>query len=180
MRIFLLAGIGLLLTATAFLDGPPVGFTGGFDEPTCYQCHFDGVLNPPEGTLLLEGVPDAYVPGQVYPITVHLAGPGLQRGGFELAARYSDGAQQGQQAGSLQATSELIAVDLDGAVQYLRHTKAGTLPAVPDTIQWAFVWQAPASGTEAVVFHVAANAANGDESQFGDQVFTLEAVSRGQ
>jgi len=40
------------------------------------------------------------------------------------------------------------------------------------------VWQAPAKPPGEVIFHVAANASNGDLSALGDHVYTAEAVVR--
>ena len=54
----------------ASASGPVPASTGGFGEMTCQQCHRDNPLNGPEGALALSGIPDTYVTGQRYSITV--------------------------------------------------------------------------------------------------------------
>lgn len=169
-------GVLLLLVGMAYVDGPPPAHTGGFGEPTCQVCHFDGGLNEPGGLLLVEGLPDRYEPGAVYDLEVVLARRDLERGGFQLGARFAEGARAGQQAGTFLPVGERVVVDTAGGVEYLRHTRAGTAPVSPDSLRWAVAWQAPDVGAGPVAFHLAANAANGDDSEFGDFIYALEAL----
>lgn len=169
------AGACALLLGAVYLDGPPPAHSGGFGEPTCGQCHFDNPLDAPGGMLALDGIPEAVTPGEVYPLTITLARPEMQRAGFQLSVRYGGGASAGSQAGTLLATDERVAVDRAQGIEYIRHTEAGTALSAPDTVRWRFQWQAPDSAAGAIVFHTAANAANGDESALGDHVYTLEA-----
>jgi hypothetical protein len=41
---------------------------------------------------------------------------------------------------------------------------------------WAVEWTAPAQALADVAIHVAANAANDDNSEFGDHIFTAEST----
>ena len=59
-----------------YLDGPPPGHTGGFGEPTCAVCHFDVPEPDPAGGLVIEGVPEAFTPGERYLLTVAAAAAG--------------------------------------------------------------------------------------------------------
>jgi hypothetical protein len=176
------AGIGFAGIAIpvrgAFLDGPPPGYTGGFGEPTCALCHFGSAVNEAGGTLSLAGVPDTYHRGERYRITVSLARGDLQRGGFSLSARFAEGAAAGRQAGTFRAPDERVKVveGTPGGVQYAGHARPGVQPAAPGRIEWTVEWTAPDSAAGPVVFHAAANSADGDESQFGDLVYTLEKV----
>lgn len=166
-------------TLHRYPDGPPPGHTGGFGEPTCNACHFDGALNDPAGSAILAGVPAAYVPGATYTITVAVARPGLRAGGFQLAARFVAGDRAGRQAGVLTPVNTRAAVvdDREVGVSYAQHTFEGTEPVAPDTARWRLEWTAPAAGG-AVAFHVAANAADGDASPFGDWIYTASAETR--
>ncbi len=170
-----------LVRAPAYPEAPPVAHTGGFGEPTCQQCHFDLPMNDPGGTLTLGGVPEGYVAGVRYLLTIQLARPAMRRGGFQVAARFADGAQAGRQAGIFQLVDERIEVVVDetSAVAYAHHTQAGTLVAAPDTARWILAWTAPEAAGR-IVFHLTANAANDDASEFGDYVYAGTWGSSGQ
>ena len=104
----------------------------------------------------------------------------MQRGGFQLAARFTEGAAAGRQAGVLRAPDERVKVTEGtlGGVQYVSQTRPGIQLTAAGRIEWAVEWTAPPSAAGPVVFHAAGNAANGDESQFGDFVYTATNVSR--
>lgn len=161
-----------LLVGFAYLDGPPSGRTGGFGEPTCRECHFDGPEHDPSTSVRLEGVPDRWTEGAAYDLRIVLVGPHLAAGGFQLAARYAGGSNRGRQAGELAARGDRVAVVDSAGIAYAQHTSAGTRPSAPDTIGWVLQWTAPSGTGGAVVFHVAANAANGDDSELGDVIVT--------
>jgi len=165
----------------AFAGLPPLAHTGGFGEPTCRECHFDGPLNDPPGTLVIEGLPSRYVPGTEYSITLRLARPDLARGGFQLAARIAEGRAAGRQAGLLTAIDERVNVadtvlTRFGAVHYTRHTRQPA--ASRDSISWVLKWKAPARQAGAVVFHAAGNATNDDDSPLGDYVYSATRTTR--
>lgn len=163
----------------AYLDGPPPAHTGGFDEPTCAACHFGADLNDPKGALALAGVPGQYTPGQQYLLTITLGREEMERGGFEVSARFAEGGNSGTQAGAFEATSDRVAISTAGTpvVQYAHHTAAGAELKKIGKTRWKIRWTAPSHGDGEVIFHVAANAANGDDSVFGDHIYTTEAIS---
>lgn len=157
-----------------YAEKPPLAHTGGFGEPTCQACHFDQPLNAEGGSLTLAGVPETFEPDQVYRLTLRLTRPDLGRGGFQLSVRDSAGAQ----AGTLEVSSDratISTVDSTG-VQYAHHTLEGTDLSAPDTTRWTLTWRAPDKGCDAI-FHVSANAANHDASEFGDFVYTTQQRS---
>jgi hypothetical protein len=156
----------------AFIEGPFPATTGGFGEPSCQQCHFDNPLNAPGARLGVSGFPRSYTPGRRYAIAVRLERPGLARGGFQLAVRYADGGPAGLQAGRLAAPDNRVKVIEAGdpAVQYAEHTPAGTA-ATSGSLGWRVTWTAPAGAGGPVVLHVAANAANDDQSALGDFIY---------
>jgi hypothetical protein len=171
----------VVLSASApagYMDGPPPGFSGGFGEQSCHACHFAEDPNQPPGTLLLSGIPGRYTPGESYPLTVTLARPGMALGGFQLTSRFEE---SGSQAGELlleDGDAERIAVTTDGEVQYAHHRRAGAALVAPDTARWTVLWQAPPAAG-AVRFDAAANAADGDDSIYGDHVYTAAKSVRG-
>ena len=160
--------------ARFYRDGPPPAHTGGFGEPTCRACHADNHLNDPAGSLSITGVPAVYVPGDTLRLTVFLRRAGMRRAGFQLSARFPDG----RQAGAFRVTDSTATVT--GAatdVGYVHHTRAGSRLSRADTAQWTLEWTAPRGTNDAVEFHVAANAANDDNSEFGDFIYTRAARS---
>jgi hypothetical protein len=157
-------------------DGAPPGFTGGFGENDCTACHFEADVNPSPGAVTLQGVPASYAPGTTYPITVTVTRPAMKIGGFELTARFEE---SGAQAGSLViATADVkrLKIMTDRGIQYATHTRDGTALASPDTARWTITWTAPAAGG-AVLFNATANAANANDSQFGDYIYATSAKS---
>lgn len=201
-RAFLAAGALVLLSAAApggergeasgerprgghaYLDGPPPGHTGGFGEPTCVRCHFDAAVDPPEVRLEIRGFPDAFVPDSAYRLTLRLTAPELGRAGFELAVRCRREEDGGGQAGWLaapDARAEVVkgggeAFRGDSTVLYARHTRQGSRPTAGDTAAWALAWTAP-DGCPSAILHAVANAANGDDSEFGDRITTTERTA---
>lgn len=162
-------------------ERPPPAHTGGFSEPLCTECHITAGVNDGNGTLSVEGLPRRYRPGATYLLTISLAQQYLAVAGFQMAARFETGTHAGRQAGSLAAApadTGRIDVTTSGAVQYVHHVYAGTAPVAPDTARWQVVWTAPDSG--AVVFHVAGNAADDDDSPLGDIIYatSLHTASR--
>jgi hypothetical protein len=162
--------------AAPYPDGAPPGFSGGFGEQSCHACHFDvESINAKPGQLTIAGVPERYVGGQQYPLTITLTKPGMAIAGFQLVARVEDG---GAQAGVLDLPAnekERLAIQARNGVQYVNQRQKGTAPADPGASRWTVLWTAPATPA-AVVFHVAANAADNDGSVRGDYIYT--AVGR--
>ena len=164
--------------AAAYADGAPPGFTGGFGEAACDACHFEAAVNTKPGQLTLTGVPERFVAGERYPLTITLSRPGMAMGGFQLSARMETG---GAQAGTLApGPGEEKRIKIEpGKVQYANQRQDGTALAEPGLAKWTVVWTAPAT-SGAVVFHAAANAADKDEAARGDYIYTAVAASRSQ
>lgn len=172
-----MAGLSALAVAAVaplvaiHVDGPPPGHTGGFGEPTCAECHFappaDSVATP-----RLLGLPDTFRPGGTYRIRVRFARSGLDRAGFQLAARFADGERAGRQAGRLEPVNRRVAVVDSAGIAYAGHTRVGSEPTGSNVSAWTLEWTAPCTVGE-VLFHVAVNAADGDDSPLGDAIFTL-------
>ena len=143
---------------------------------TCHECHWDNPVNDPPGSLTVSGVPPTYTPGEAYTITVSVSHPLAKRTGFELSARFEEQDNRAGMAGRLRATDGRTRVVGEQSVSYIVQTEDGSRPAPAQTSPWTFEWTAPTSaGT--VVFHTAANAANGDASPLGDYVYTASATS---
>jgi hypothetical protein len=124
-------------------------------------------------------VPAAYEPGQSYTLTVALAKSGLEKGGFQLAARSASGPSRGRDAGALavQGPDLQLLKSEDEKTTYLQHTPAGTRAKTPGRLTWQFRWVAPKTAVP-VRFDVAANASNNDESPMDDFIYTAGATAK--
>ena len=161
-----------------YRDGPPLGFSGGFGEDHCQACHNSEKLNANPGSVTLS-VPERYSPGKAYSVTVTLKRPGMKIGGFVLTARFENDSAQ---AGTLSPGDDQqgrVKIANDRGVQYAYHSRPGTELTSPDLVRWTVQWTAP-TGTRSVLFNAAANAANGDDTQSGDFVYTARVRSRGR
>jgi hypothetical protein len=167
------------------VNGPPPATTGGFGEDNCRMCHFDYALNDGSGSLRLEGIPEKYTPGERYVITIRLAHPQMQRGGFQMASRFATGERRAQQAGSFELLdagldagndARVATINKEGTIQYVLQTFAGSSPEAKGSIHWSVRWQAPREAAGPIVFHTAANAANYDDSPLGDFPYFLETT----
>ena len=161
----------------AYAEGAPPGFTGGFTEQSCDACHFHAAPNAGPGKLTIDGVPDRFVAGQAYRIDIVLTQPAMKLAGFQLAARFKD---DGAQAGTLSKESDKdprVGIETQSGVQYAGQRRDGATVTTPNESRWTVVWTAP-SATRTVLFHVAANGANGDERTDGDYVYTVTAETQ--
>ncbi len=154
------------------LDGP---FTGGFGEETCHSCHFDYDLNQEGGSLNVKGLEEPYQPGSTYEVTVLVESEHLEIGGFQMTSRFEDGSQ----AGKFDWESERLTFtpSIHDEVQYLQHSRDGTTPTAERKVSWIFTWEAPENRSDPVIFNIAANAGNNDDSAFGDWIYVKELVS---
>lgn len=168
--------IALAAVPWAFSDGPPAGRTGAFGEALCTECHFDNLPNDSLGALEITGLPERFVAGQSYPVEIRIRHPDLQRGGFQLAARWMDGNEVGRQAGRLETVDAQVRVRDSSGVSYAQHRYARDRAKDSDAVTYSLRWQAPASATGAVAVDVAANAANGDFSSLGDWIYSRRVI----
>lgn len=166
-RLPVVLALVLAAPAVANPDGAPAAHTGGFGEPSCHACHFDGPLERASTGVRLSGLPATVVAGTTYELTLAFDADAPMTG-FELSARDAAGAQ----AGTLTPCDDTTQLVRGNGVEYLTHTRAGLVSGG----RWRFSWRAPArAGT--VAFHAALNAANDDRSEFGDRIVLFEALS---
>jgi len=158
-----------------YRGGPPPGHTGGFEEPTCNNCH---EFPAGDGAFAIMGVPETYNPGEVYPITIQISQPFQMRWGFQLAVRFM---ADGTQAGVLEATDVVNTqiMTSETGIQYISHTYDGVWDAILDgPVMWTFNWTAPLDPTlGAVQFNAVGNAADGLDDPSGDYIYSALASS---
>ena len=137
--------------------------------PICTACHIGAQPNSGGGSVRIEGLPAAYVPGQKYAVRVVASQTGFTKYGFMLAATNSTG----EQAGKITANDNAVDLKMSNGVTFAKHSFNGT-DAFGASRSWSVVWTAPASGS--VKFAVQAVAANGSGNVIGDFAYSTETT----
>lgn len=138
--------------AFALPNGAPWGSANPKVQPNCSSCHFDGEAVTESGAIVLSGLPDHAVGGEVYELTLKFKMPVEGATGFLISA--NDGAFSAQRPDLEFRGSEIRSIS----------------PSAGSDAQWTFTWAAPASWEKPVVFEIGVNAANDDASPFGDEI----------
>jgi uncharacterized protein (TIGR03437 family) len=159
----------LASAAYANSDGAPEGHTGAPGEQTCTACHL-GTANSGRGRVRVEFPTNGYTPGQKSRMRVIVEDPTAIRWGFELTARLESNSRT--TAGTLASSDGNTLVNSGGGLQWITHTTAGTRRGVTGSAAFEFDWTAPATDLGAVVFYAAGNAANGNGTNAGDNIYT--------
>jgi uncharacterized protein (TIGR03437 family) len=162
--------------------GPKPRVTGapGDDPQACTLCHTTNALNSGTGSvkiLLQSGA--VYIPGVKQRVSVQVSDPNQQRWGFELTARL-DSDPTKSQAGDLTPVdnwTQVICEDYGprpcaSGPSFITHTSAGTRNGTKNGATFQFDWTPPATNAGPVTLYVAGNAANGNGSPTGDQIYT--------
>ena len=71
-----------------------------------------------------------------------------------------------------------VTIRAHDGIDYVQHTREGSAVDAGNVTVWQVHWTAPAA-SDPVIFHVAANNANGDDSPLGDFIYTAEASTAG-
>lgn len=168
---------GLIQVGTVHtnITQPPVGHTGAPNELTCGRigCHTQTpatTTNALLATVPTGGLNSGYTPGTQYNLSLNVNSVkpgGAPRYGFELTAL--DGSNNAAGTFALSSTTTTSLSSFNGR-QYVGHKNANS------TAAWAFKWTAPSAGTGDVTFYIAVNAANGNGSDSGDNIYLEEVV----
>lgn len=154
--------------------GPSPGYTGAPGEDSCRQCHVTAQLNDGIGQVTIEGVPEQYVEGVEYTITVRVTRPDRSRWGFQLTALTSALDPAGTFA---VVNSQQTQIKTEGGRQYVEHRTPGTFAGTGNGASWTVRWTAPAASTGVVEFYAAGNAANNNNANTGDNIYTTFVAS---
>lgn len=144
--------------------------TGAPGEGDCSGCHNDAAANTdPSGSisLTIDSANGFYVPGKSYNVKVRLAYAGRPRFGFALTTRTSGSG--GLHIGTFNTGQNS---SITNRTEYVAHTQAGTMGSGQK--EWTFTWKAPDTLTTPVQFYVAGVAANNDNDNTGDRVYTTQ------
>ncbi|MEP7363250.1 MAG: choice-of-anchor V domain-containing protein [Acidobacteriota bacterium] len=167
-------------TLHAYSDGPVPGRTGAAIDGglNCTACHFTNrpANVDPRGSLRIEVSP--YVPGMKQTIRVLLSHPEARRWGFQLTARLVS--DEAKPAGKF-SVGNLLKITCGGGApdgncatntEFVEHTQASTFPGQSGGAAWSVTWTPPANDVGEVVFYAAGNAANNNNLNTGDFIYT--------
>ncbi len=179
----------LPITLFAFSTGPPIKRTGNIDGGlNCAACHrtFAPANSDPSGSVEIENL-QPYVPGVTQNLRVKVSHPSAARWGFQLTARFVNGAGS-IMAGKFTPTDDETKVVCDNGgtspanvgspgpcsaeqLSWIEHANAPRGSAGQGH-EFAFQWTPPADENGDIVFYLAGNAANGDSTNNGDHIYT--------
>ncbi len=160
----------------AYAGGPDDGHAG--DPPnrsTCVACHNSFQLNSGQGSLRLEGLPEAYAPGEAYRVGIQLADPNARRWGFELTAKLANN-NRGGAISVVNNDQTQLSNPGGNAAQYIKHRSAGTFRGQANSAAWSFDWTAPDQDAGQITFYVAGNAANNNGANNGDRIYAASVA----
>jgi len=161
-------------------------------ESNCSEsgCHSRGGADLNQGPGGVSISVSSYTPGQAQTITVTVSDPTKQRWGFQLTARLANSLLA--PAGSFQpvdGNTQVICGNPNntlfqgsappcpsGWIPFAEHTLAGTRLGTRNGTTFQVSWNAPSSGAGDVVFAVAGNAANADNDNTGDNIYTASVT----
>jgi hypothetical protein len=162
--------LGAASSALASPTGPPDGFAGNPPANiTCRDCHGYAVG---DGSIELLGVPLHFTPGESYELTVKLQDPGQRRWGFEITSIDAPSHAAGTFTVIDSIKTQLS--DHPGSdPDYLKQTLEGTQNGILNgPVTWDFRWRAPPDPVP-VTFYLAGNAANGNNTNTGDYIYSI-------
>jgi len=166
-------------------DGTQPRKTGGpFPaESVCSECHSHrqfGTGPNRDASGSIDFAVQSYRPGETQRITVTVNHPTQVRWGFQMSARPASNLTQ--QAGSFRATDANAQVICDNdtpapcrtpeTLQFPTHTLAGTRRGTRGPVSWTIEWTAPSTNVGEIVFAAGGNAANGNDLESDDLVYT--------
>lgn len=168
-NIFLLSLFALLpLGARPSIALLGFGYSGAPGDGICAECHL-GVLNASKGSVKVNFPSASYTPGQTVRMSVTISDPDARRWGFQLTAREASNPST-KTAGTFASADSATQTVSNG--QYIGQTLTGTQAGSAGPTTFTFDWTAPIAGTGGVSFYVAANAANNNNQNTGDFIYT--------
>ncbi len=147
--------------------GAPESASGSpSDGVTCAKSGCHAGTATAQDNIITSNIPAAgYIPGNTYTISVSIVQAGISKFGFSISPQSSTGSVLGTMVITDATETQLKNV----GHQYVTHKTAGNSGTGSKT--WSFDWIAPTVGTGAVPFYAAVNAANGNGTASGDQIY---------
>ena len=162
MKIFTI----ILMSLSALFansGGPNAGHANNAPNfNNCTSCH-SGAANSSDGSIAFTGLPESYVPGETYEVTVSVTGTNSSGYGFQAIAQAGEDA-----AGVISLNSNSSSAEINGS--YIQQSEPITSGS------WVFDWIAPSEDVGNVTFSASGLAANYPTSNSGDEVYTVATI----
>ena len=154
-------------------NGPAEEMTNAPSEGNCTSCHNSGSLitsgsNWNNISLTSNFTGNGYIPDSVYDITISYSQSGIGRWGFEATILN----ESNKMAGSLSGSGRVQKISSSTlSREYVEHTASGTSSKSTNATEWTFKWKAPSKNVGTVTVYLCLNAADGDNSSSGDEIY---------
>lgn len=164
----------ILMMSFGILDpNGKAGYTASPSETACNSCHTGNTLNASGGSLTID-VPGMtnwqYQLGKTYTVNVTVARTSMTLFGLGFEALNSSNAN----AGTLTSGTGTKTAQAANSRTNITHTGSGNTGT--GTFTFSFTWKAPATNIGNITFYCAGNAANKNNSQSGDFIYTKSQV----
>lgn len=141
----------------------------------CVRCHDTYAENSGDGSMLVEGLPSEYTPGQTYTISVTLEDPGSLDWGYEFVITDD----LGNQAGLMVNPDANSQIRTSNGRDFASHKNGGTFEGtLHGPVTWQVDWTAPAAGAGRVTLYAAGIAADDGDDTGGDYVYGYALASQ--
>jgi len=155
------------LMAGAYVNHP-LYKTGAPGEGTCRDCHDEYNLNTGDGYVKVEGLPDGYMPGRSYTLTVKVYCTGMTRFAFEMT---SVAKVDGHPSGSF-ACVDTVATCIEAGGKYIKTTNKCLDTGSDGMNTWQVIWNSPSKAESDITFYAAGMGSDADNDEDGDRIYT--------
>ncbi|HEY6160696.1 MAG TPA: choice-of-anchor V domain-containing protein [Bacteroidia bacterium] len=148
------------------------GYTGSQGESYCTSCHTGTALNGGGGSVTIGGAPSVYALGQTYTITVTVSQSNRSLFGFAMEALTSTNVNAGTLVVTNSAEDHILTA-FNGRKNITHQLNGG---ATVNSHTFTFNWTAPSTNVGVVKFYAVGNAANGNNSDTGDLIYSTNVT----
>lgn len=156
-------------------SGPPEEMSNAPSESNCTNCHSSSSLitsgsNWNNISLTSNFTGNGYIPDSVYDIKISYSQSGVGRWGFQATILDASNKMAGSLSGSGRV-QKITSSTLTPSRDYVEHTASGTSSTGTNSTDWTFTWKAPSKNVGTVTVYLCLNAADGDNSSSGDEIY---------
>jgi len=165
-KLLTVLAIPSILLLYSYSGGSPGSRTNSpLDGENCTLCHSDSDAESVDFWISSNIPFQGYTPGETYTITATGSHENVVKFGFEITAE-----SDSDKVGAFALTDE-ERTQFTNDNSAVTHTSDGNTPD-GDVNSWQMDWTAPEEGVGEITFYAAFNAANGNGTTSGDQIYT--------